>query len=59
MVLTGAMMLEWLRETAAARRIRDVVHAALAEGAITIHLDETVAESTRAAGRAVTARLRG
>jgi isocitrate/isopropylmalate dehydrogenase len=51
------MMLDWLGESDAARRVRDAVDAALREGAITIRLDGTVAEGTRAAGRAVAQRL--
>jgi isocitrate/isopropylmalate dehydrogenase len=57
MVLSGAMMLDWLGERDAARRVRDAVDAALREGAITIRPDGTVAEGTRAAGRAVAQRL--
>jgi isocitrate/isopropylmalate dehydrogenase len=57
MVLSSAMMLDWLGESDAARRVRDAVDAALREGAITIRLDGTVAEGTRAAGRAVAQRL--
>ena len=57
MVLTGAMMLDWLGETDAARRARSAVDAALREGSITIRPDGTLVEGTRAAGRAIVQRL--
>lgn len=57
MVLTAAMMLDWLGEGDAGRRVRDAVDAALREGAVTIRPDGSLAEGTRAAGRAVIQRL--
>ena len=57
MVLAGAMMLDYLGETAAAGRVRGAVEAALREGAITIRPDGSVVQGTRAAGRAVVQRL--
>ncbi len=57
MVLSAAMMLEWLGEHAAARRIHDAVDSALLDGAITVRPDGTVADGTRAAGRAIVQRL--
>jgi isocitrate/isopropylmalate dehydrogenase len=56
-MLPGAMMLDWLGEGDAARRVRDAVDAALREGAITIRPDGSVTGGTRAAGRAVIQRL--
>ena len=57
MVLTAAMMLDWLGETDGARRVREAVDGALREGAIAIQPDGTVARGTRAAGRAVAERV--
>jgi isocitrate/isopropylmalate dehydrogenase len=57
MVLTAAMMLDRLGQGQAARRIREAVDAALADGAITIRPDGTVAGGTRAAGRDVAQRV--
>jgi len=57
MVLTAAMMLDWLGEADSARGVRAAVDAALAEGAIAIRPDGTVASGTRAAGQAVVDRL--
>ncbi len=57
MVLTGAMMLDWLGEADAGRRVRDAVGDALSDGAIVLRPDGTVAQGTRAAGRAVSDRL--
>jgi 3-isopropylmalate dehydrogenase len=57
MVLTGAMMLDWLGEGEAARRVREAVDRALGEGAIRIRPDGSLADGTRAAGRAVIERL--
>jgi 3-isopropylmalate dehydrogenase len=59
MVLTAAMMLDWLGEGEAAGRVRGAVDAALREGAVTIRPDGSAAEGTRAAGRAVVQRLHG
>jgi 3-isopropylmalate dehydrogenase len=59
MVLSGAMMLDWLGETDAARRVRAAVDGALRDGSITLHPDGTVAQGTRAAGHAVAERLQG
>ena len=58
MVLSAAMMLEWLDEPGAARRMRDAVNAALLDGAITVRADGTVAGGTTPAGRAIAQRLR-
>jgi 3-isopropylmalate dehydrogenase len=58
MVLTGAMMLDWLGETESAHRVREAVDGVLADGAIAIRPDGTVAHGTRAAGQAVIDRLK-
>jgi isocitrate/isopropylmalate dehydrogenase len=58
MVLTGAMMLDWLGETESARRVREAVDGVLADGAIAIRPDGTVEHGTRAAGQAVIDRLK-
>jgi 3-isopropylmalate dehydrogenase len=57
MVLSAAMMLEWLGEGGASRRVREAVESALGDGAITLHPDGTVAGGTAAAGRALVQRL--
>jgi 3-isopropylmalate dehydrogenase len=57
MVLSAAMMLDWLDEPVAATRIRDAVDGALSEGAIVLKPDGSVAGGTRAAGRALVERL--
>jgi 3-isopropylmalate dehydrogenase len=57
MVLTGALMLDWLGEVDSGRRVRDAAERALRDGAITIRPDGTVVDGTRAAGRAVVERL--
>jgi 3-isopropylmalate dehydrogenase len=57
MVLSAAMMLDYLGEGQAARRVRAAVDAALSERAITLRPDGSVAEGTRAAGRAIVERL--
>jgi len=57
MVLSAAMMLDWLGETDSARRVRDAIDSALRDGAIALRPDGTVAQGTRAAGRAVAGRL--
>jgi len=57
MVLSAAMMLDWLGETDAGRRVRTAVDGALRDGAITLHPDGTVEQGTRAAGHAVPERL--
>jgi 3-isopropylmalate dehydrogenase len=57
MVLSAAMMLDHLGEGSAARRVRAAVDAALSAGAITLRPDGSVAEGTRAAGRAIVQRL--
>jgi 3-isopropylmalate dehydrogenase len=57
MVLTGAMLLDWLGEADAARQIHRAVGKALLEGAITLRPDGTVTEGTTAAGRAVAERI--
>ena len=59
MVLSGAMMLDWLGETGAARRVRDAVDAALGDKRIAIEPDGTVTRGTRAAAQAVVDRVRG
>jgi isocitrate/isopropylmalate dehydrogenase len=51
------VMLDWLDEQAAARRIQGAVDGALAESASTPRPAGTVAEGTRAAARAVAERL--
>jgi 3-isopropylmalate dehydrogenase len=57
MVLTAAMMLDHLGEGGTARRVRAAVDDALATGAITLRPDGSAAEGTKAAGRALVARL--
>jgi 3-isopropylmalate dehydrogenase len=57
MVLTAAMMLDWLGQGRAARRIREAVDGALGDGAIRIRPDGTVTDGTRAAGREVARRV--
>jgi isocitrate/isopropylmalate dehydrogenase len=51
------MMLDWLGEGAAAKRIRAAVDAVLSSGAVTLRPDGSLAEGTRAAGRALVQRL--
>lgn len=58
MILSAAMLLDWLGEPEAARRIHDAVGATLLEGAITVCQDGTVMEGTTVAGRAVAQRIR-
>jgi isocitrate/isopropylmalate dehydrogenase len=58
MVLTGAMMLDWLGETDGGRRVREAVDAVLADGTIAIEAEGTVLHGTRAAGQAVIERLK-
>jgi isocitrate/isopropylmalate dehydrogenase len=57
MVLSAAMMLDWLDEPAAAARVRDAVDGALKDGQIVLRPDGSVVGGTRAAGRALVARL--
>ncbi len=57
MVLAAAMMLEWLGQTDATRRISIAVERALADGAITIRPDGALVNGTRHATRAVVERL--
>jgi 3-isopropylmalate dehydrogenase len=57
MILSAAMLLEWLGEAEAARRTQDAVGTALLEGAITVRPDGTVMEGTTAAGRSVAQRI--
>ncbi|MBI2206827.1 MAG: isocitrate/isopropylmalate dehydrogenase family protein [Candidatus Rokubacteria bacterium] len=57
MILTAAMMLDWLGESATGSRIRAAVHAALGEGAVRIRPDGALVDGTRAAARAVVERL--
>jgi isocitrate/isopropylmalate dehydrogenase len=52
------MMLDWLGEMESARRVRDAVDGVLADGAIAIRPDGTVAQGTRAAAQAVIDRLK-
>lgn len=59
MVLTGAMMLDWLGEAGAARRVRDAVAGALGDRSIAIEPDGTVTRGTRAAAQAVIDRVVG
>lgn len=58
MILSAAMLLEWLGEAEAARRIHDAVGTALLEGAITVRPDGTVMEGTIVAGHSVAQRVR-
>lgn len=58
MILSAAMLLDWLGEAEAARRIHAAVGTALLDGAITVRPDGTVAEGTAAAGRAVAQQIR-
>jgi isocitrate/isopropylmalate dehydrogenase len=53
MVLSAAMMLDWLGETGAAEAVRAAVGRALASGAVAVLADGTVADGTRAAARAI------
>jgi 3-isopropylmalate dehydrogenase len=53
MILSGAMMLDYLGEPDAARRIRAAADAALRDGTITLRPDGTVVQGTRAAGQAL------
>lgn len=57
MVLSAAMMLEWLGEAAQARRIQEAVTRALWLGAIRLLPDGTVEDGTASAGRAILAQL--
>lgn len=56
-ILSGALLLDWLGEPAAAARIRAAVARALATGTVTLHPDGTAAGGTRAAATAVIAAL--
>jgi 3-isopropylmalate dehydrogenase len=56
-ILAAAMMLDYLGETPAGDAVRQAVSAALAEGAVTIAPDGTVAGGTRQATGAIRARL--
>ena len=58
MILSAAMLLEWLGEAEAAHTIHDAVGAALLEGTLTLRPDGTVIEGTTAAGRAVAQHIR-
>jgi 3-isopropylmalate dehydrogenase len=58
MILSAAMLLDWLGEAEAARRIHDAIGAALLEGAITVRPDGTVKEGTTTVGRVVAQRIR-
>jgi 3-isopropylmalate dehydrogenase len=53
MILSGAMMLDYLGEPDAARRIRTAADAALRDGTITLRPDGTVVQGTRKVGRAL------
>jgi isocitrate/isopropylmalate dehydrogenase len=57
MVLSAAMMLDWLDEPAAAARVRDAVDGALKDGEIVLRPDGSVRDGTRAAGRTLVGRL--
>lgn len=57
MILSAAMMLEWLGEPAAARRIPEAVTRALSAGAIRVLPDGTVKDGTTAAARAISGEL--
>jgi len=56
-ILSGALLLDWLGEAAAAARVRTGVERALASRAITLRPDGSVDQGTRAAARAVIAAL--
>ena len=58
MILSAAMLLEWLGEAEAARTIHDAVGAALLGGTITVRPDGTVMEGTIVAGHSVAQRVR-
>ena len=49
---------DWLGETESARRVREAVDGALADGTIAIRPDGTVVHGTRAGGQAVIDRLK-
>lgn len=57
MVLSAAMLLEWLDQRAAARGIRDAVDGALADGSIRLRPDGTVEGGTAKAGHSIAARI--
>jgi len=57
MVLSAAMMLEWLGEAAQARRIQEAVTRALSAGGMRLLPDGTVKGGTASAGRAISAQL--
>jgi isocitrate/isopropylmalate dehydrogenase len=57
MVLSAAMMLDWLNEPAAAQRLRAAVDACLADGAIRLRPNGSVVEGTKAAGKALVQRI--
>jgi isocitrate/isopropylmalate dehydrogenase len=57
MVLSAAMMLDWVNEPAAANRVREAVDACLADGAIKLRPNGTVVDGTKAAGRALVQRI--
>lgn len=57
MVLSGAMMLDWLGQMAAGNRIRQAVASALADGAIRLLPNGCAEGGTKAAGRAIIERL--
>ncbi len=56
-ILSGALLLDWLGEAAAATRVRTGVERALAARAITLRPDGTADQGTRAAARSVIAAL--
>jgi isocitrate/isopropylmalate dehydrogenase len=57
MVLSPAMMLEWLGEAAQARRIQEAVTRALSAGGMRLLPDATVKDGTASGGRAISAQL--
>ena len=56
-VLSGALLLDWLGEAAAAARVRAAVERALASRTVSLRHDGTVDQGTRAAATAVIAAL--
>ena len=57
MILSAAMMLEWLGEAAAARRTQEAVTRTLSAGAIRLLPDGTAKDGPAAAARAISAHL--
>ena len=57
MILSAAMMLDWLDQQAAAARIRDAVDQSLADGSIRLRPDGSVENGTQATGRLLAQRI--